>query len=67
MVGLCHEVEGFGDITKDMFPQDSLEEKKAPPYLMMPFQQSRALMTIIIIINDIARELTNNRGQMIPS
>lgn len=31
---------------------------------MMPFQQSR---TIIIIINGIARELTNNGGQMIPS
>lgn len=28
MVGLCYEAEGFGDITKDRFPQDSLEEKK---------------------------------------
>lgn len=27
-MGLCYEAEGFGDITKDRFPQDSLEEKK---------------------------------------
>ena len=34
---------------------------------MMLFQQSRALMMIIIIINGTARELTNNEEQMIPS
>lgn len=34
---------------------------------MMLFQQGRALMMIIIIINGTARELTNNGEQMIPS
>lgn len=41
--------------------------EKNPPYLMMLFQRSRALMMIIIIINGTARELTNNGEQMIPS
>lgn len=58
--------EGFRDIAKDMLSQDRLEEK-TPPYLMMLFQRSRALMMIIIIINGTARELTNNGEQMIPS
>lgn len=58
--------EGFRDIAKDMLFQDRLEEK-TPPYLMMLFQRSRALMMIIIIINGTARELTNNGEQMIPS
>jgi hypothetical protein len=59
-------VESFYDIAKDKLSQERLKEKN-PPYLMMLFQRSRALMMIIIIINGTARELTNNGEQMIPS
>lgn len=67
VVGLYYEVEGFGYIIIDLLSEDSLEfKKKNPPCLVKPFQRTRVFMAIIIV-NGVGREVTNKRGQMIPS